>query len=334
MERLTIDKLRALIDLEPGEFHLEEFRRKHAIDPESSTFYVGIKRLLEAGELKRVGRGIYRRVNRAKPIKVFGREVRPPFDLRSPQTADTSEPLPFWSSIVFREGDCLLISGVKNTGKTAFCINLLASNLHLHPVLMGNEFTIVAGGEDGHEPSARFVERLKRMDWVKWCDDCGNERFDLLPVYRDYAEQIVPNKLNIIDWVNLPGEYYMISPLMEQMKRAVGRGLLVVVLQKGAGAEHGRGGAMSRDFADVEILIDNYGDDPRDVLLVLGTVKESTSPVMGKRYVYRIEQGVKITEFREVIRCTQCRGFGKYRGSKCDLCCGTGWQDLEVRLEA
>lgn len=327
-EQLTLEKVKQFIELEVDEFTLEEIRRKHQIAPSSANFYMAIKRLLEARHIKKLGRGRYRKVKIVQSIKVMGRERRPIVALKAPKDFETGEPMSFWSDITTREGDFWLISGFKNKGKTALCMNILAENLDMYPALMGNEYIIVTG--EGSEPSSRFLLRLDNMDWVQWVNGNGEERFELFPVYEDYAEQVKPGRLNIIDWVNTPGDYWMISPIMEGIKRGLGRGIGVGVIQKNVGKDAGRGGAPSKDFADVELLLDPFGDDPDMVMLKVETVKESTGPVMGKRFVYKIRNGVKIVDFREVVKCGACWGKGWGKVGPCLVCNKTGYADKKL----
>lgn len=329
-EELTLEKVKHFIDLELDEFYIKEFREKHHIDPESSVLYASFSRLVDNKYIKKVGRGCYRRVKYASPIKVFGRERRPPITLNFPRDFDTGKPLFFAKEIVIREGDLILISGFTNKGKTLLCINFAGENIQTHPVLLGNEYTTVDG-----EPSPRFLNRLDEMKWVEWADQDGNDNFELLPVMQDYAEHVRRDRNNIIDWINLPGEYYMISPVLEGIKRAIGKGVGIVSLQKNPGTEYGRGGNPSKDFADLELLLDKYGENDNDVMLTIGKVKEPVKgcSVSGRKFVYRIKDGVKITNFREVIKCPQCYGKGwltKGNVSRpCDACNKLGYIDKE-----
>mgnify|MGYP001608736091 FL=1 len=182
---------------------------------------------------------------------------------------------------------------------------------------MGNEYTTLVGNE--YVPTPRFLNRLDAMDWVNWVDVDGNDRFMLLPVRDDYAEHIVKDRINIVDWVNIEtGEHYMIGSILGGMKKPVGRGIVVAVIQKAEGASAGRGGQFTKDFADLELLIDKFGDS--DVLLTIGKVKEYTRSVIGKTYAYSIDKGVKITNFREVKKCTDCHGQGFKAGKPCETC--------------
>ena len=270
--------------------------------------------------------GEYKVITQVKPVKVFGRERRPPIELFFPRDRGTEDQLCIGSDVVVREGDMILISGVSNQGKTALCLNFCGENIHHHPVLMGNEYTTVDG-----EPAPRFMSRMDNMDWVEWVNGTGEEKFTLLPVRADYAEHIEKDKINIIDWINLDaGSLYGISAVMENIKRELGRGIAIISLQKGEGAEAGRGGQFTKDFADLEILVDKYGEYG-EILMRVGKVKEYKQPVTGRTFAYRLDHGVQIRDFREVVKCKACYGKGYRNGKPCDDCNTKCYVDKESK---
>lgn len=327
MPRL-VDALRDFLFTAQGkDVSLTYLRQELKLDPNKSEWLTLRKLmsddLVKAGLVKPSGRndGVYKVILQVKPVKVFGRERKGRIKFNFPIDFNTGEEMCFAKDIVFREGDLILISGRSNYGKTALCLNLCAQNIESEPVLMGNEYTTV-----DFEPTPRFLDRLDKINWVAWAYDDGTDRFTLLPVRDDYAEHIIKDKINIIDWINIPtGEFYMISKLTEDIKRAVGKGIAVGVIQKAEGADAGRGGQFTRDFADVELLLDQYGINA--TLLTIGKVKESTSRVSGRAFAFTIEEGVRIVDFRELRRCGCNKGW--HGSKKCENCNGSGWRDNE-----
>ncbi len=286
--------------------------------------------------------GEYKVVTQVEPVRVFlpNREKRPPFELIFPRDFDSMMEIgssgeegstPF--NAVLREGDLILISGLSNFGKTTLCIRFCGENIDKRPVLMGNEYTqLVPDKEDATKsiyiPAPRFLNRLEGMDEIEWTDGDGNDKFTLLPVRDDYADHIIKDRINIIDWINIDtGEHYMIGTILEGIKRNLGRGIAIVAIQKAEGAAAGRGGQFTKDFADLELLIDRFGTS--DVLLTIGKVKEYTKPIIGKTFAYAITHGgVRIQNFREVKRCIECHGQGFVKGGgACELCHGNKYVD-------
>jgi len=291
-----------------------------------------IHRLVEQKILRTVGnRGEYRVVKQIKPVRVFvpGRERRPIFNLKFPQDRQIQTEIEIADHMVIREGDLITIGGVKSKSKTTLCMNFTAENIDLSPVLMGNEYTVFTDGE--YQPSPRFFNRLDEMkEWVNWVDDDGYDKFTLLPVRDDYAEHIIKDKINLIDWINLDAkQLYDISKVLEDCKSAVGRGVLIVAIQMGENATNPRGGQFARDFSDVEILLSGIGDD--DILMTIKGVKETPkgkSSIVGKTYAYSVAaNGTQIWNFREVRSCSHCKGTGFIKGEICDSCNGCKFID-------
>ncbi len=140
--------------------------------------------------------------------------------------------------------DCIV------THNTTICLNICGENIDKRPVLMGNEYTVKLVDKDKKEyydPAPRFLNRIEAMDtrnggWINWVDENGKDKFLLLPVRDDYAEHIVKDRINIIDWINIDtGELYTIGNVLESIKKQLGRGVAVVALQKKEGADAGRG---------------------------------------------------------------------------------------------
>jgi len=326
-EKLS-DKLREHLKLSEGRYiDIKDIRVSLKVEPGSnddanlrklmSGLFVEQKIVSSSGKKD----GIYKVIRRVKPVRVFtpGRERRPPFKLFFPRDFDTGMEMNFADDIVIREGDCITIGGVSNQGKTCIALHLCGENIDCEPVLMGNEYTTRIGETEEFEPAPRFYNRLEAMDWVQWTNGTGGDRFLLLPVREDYAEHIVKDKINIIDWVNLDaGALYGISTLMENGKAEVGRGILVIVLQKSESSASPRGGQFAKDFSDCELLIDKYTET--ESLLTIGKVKEYNRTVSGRTFAFAIVKGVKIINFREVKKCKFCSGKGYTSKGECDIC--------------
>ena len=337
MEILTEEVRKFLSTIEGQNITLRDLRSEFNILPGTKSFDTIRRiahRLVDQKILRLVGkRGEYKVVKRVEPVRVFipGRERRPIFNLRFPEDKQKGMEIDFAQYIVLREGDLITIGGVKSKGKTTLCLNLAGANIDKNPVLMGNEYTIFTEGK--FEPSPRFLNRLDTMSsWINWVDSEGNDKFTLLPVREDYAEHIIKDRINIIDWINLDaGQLYEISKVLEDIKSALGKGIGIVALQKGEGTFNPRGGQFVRDFSDVELLLDGYGNSDDDVLLTIKGVKEKTASIIGKTYVFSIvEGGTQIWNFHEVKKCPKCWGRGHYSsGGECAECNGSGYLDRQ-----
>ena len=322
-QEITLDKIRHELEVERGTKAFEAVRNI-------------VFQLAEAGVVRYISRSNYKVVRPAKPVQVFGvqRERRPLFPLIFPKDHNTEMELDFAEHIVVREGDLIVIGGVKSTGKTTLMLAFCGENIDKRPVLMGHEYTIL--GENGeYEPAPRFVSRMDKMaGWVQWTDDNGMDKFELLPVWEDYVESMHKNRFTLIDWINPEADRaYDIGKILGGLKAKSGRGVTIAALQKselgndGRGT-HARGGQYVRDYADVEILLDGYGESEYDVMLTIKGVKEKTAPIVGKRYAYSIANGgTQIVNFRGIKQCPDCYGRKFVKGMPCETCNKIGWVD-------
>ncbi len=344
-EIITTSEVRDFLSRIQGkEITLSDLRKEFNILPGTKSFDAIRNIMFQLSEqkvVKTTGKhnGAYKVITEVKSVQVFGekRERRPPFDLIFPKDYDKGMEMDFAEVVVIREGDLITVGGVKSKGKTTLCLNFCAENIDKKPILMGNEYTVLVSPkenelltENKYEPTARFLLRLDTMrEWVNWTDEQGYDKFVLLPVRGDYAEHIVKDRLNIIDWINLDGtQLYDIGKVLEDIKANLGRGVAIVALQKGEGAINPRGGQFVRDFSDLELLLDGFGNNDDDILLTIKGAKEKHKPIVGKTYAYTIiNSGTKIVNFREVEKCPACKGQGYKEGKKCETCIGKKFTD-------
>ncbi len=336
------DKLREFLkNCQGREVDYKYLRHELHIDPASSQ-WDGLRtqmlNLVKEKVVKPSGRGdgTFKVIKQVKRVQVFGqkRSRFQPLKLMFPLDFDKGLEFEFAEHIVLRENDIVLIGGQGNFGKTTIALGFCGENIDRKPILMGNEYTIRIKDEitqeERDEPNPRFYNRLLNMDWIEWADEDGGDKFELLPVRADFAEWIQRDRINIIDWINLPADrLYDISKVMDDIKAELGKGIAIVVLQKGDG-DMARGGQFTKDFTSCELLIDKFTD--HESILTIGKVKEHTAPVMGRTFVFGIRDGVKIVDFREVEKCPACYGK-KWKKSgntsiPCDSCDKTGYVDM------
>jgi len=272
--------------------------------------------------------GDYKVLTPIEPVKWWDNVSEEPIpDFRFPRNYNEDEQaFGIEDCVEIFPGDMILISGRSNYGKTCMALSLMGENLQLmYAVLMGSEYT----ASDG-KISPKFKRRMKRMHWVKWLTDEGQPRFDLLPVGSDYEDYIKPDCLNVIDWISLNGEYYLIDRVMKSIKDRVGNGVAVVVIQKNKDMEFGEGGERTERYADVHLRIDSFGE--QESLLTLGKVKSPKGRASGRTWAFGvIDFGANFSNIREVVKCRECWGKGWKKignGSiPCPVCYKRGFVD-------
>ena len=313
---VNLRDIRAFLKIEPGSKDDQNLRTQ------MSTIMITRKIVKPSG----LNDGNYKVIVPVEPVRWWNGEItEDPLNFRFPRCYEDETSFGIEDLVEVFAGDMVLISGASNYGKTAVALSIMGENLALlSAVLMGSEYT----ASDG-KISPKFKRRMKRMQWVEWMID-GIPRFTLLPVGSDYEDYIEPDKLNVIDWISLPGEYYLIDRVMKAIKDRVGNGVAVVVLQKNKTAEFGEGGERTERYADVSIKIDPYGEG--ESLLTLGKVKSPKDKATGRMWAFSIvDYGANLYHIREVVKCPKCWGKG-YTGSgnnykRCDSCHGLKFID-------
>ena len=273
-------------------------------------------RLCEERVLKAMGaRGEFRVLQNLEPVQWWVGNEQEPLNFTFPQSYEDYTRFGWEDILEVYAGDLILIGGVSNFGKTALALSILGENLALMPCfLMGGEYTASNG-----KISPKFQRRMRRMKWADWLKD-DKPRFQLYPVGTDYEDYVVPDSLNIIDWISLPGEYYMIDSVMKSIKDRIGHGVAVVVLQKNRTSEWGEGGERSERYGDVCMTIDPYGTDS---MVTMGKVKAQKGRCTGRMWAFEIvDHGANLLNIHEIVRCKNCWGTGKKQGARCDACDG------------
>ena len=314
---VNLRDIRTFLKIEPGSKDDQNLRTQ------MSTNLVTKKIVKPSGK----NDGIYKVLFPVEPVNWWDSPIKEePLDFKFPRCYEDGTEFGFEDLVEVFAGDMILIAGASNYGKTTMALSIMGENLGLMPVvLMGSEYT----ASDG-KISPKFRRRMKRMSWVKWITDDNKPRFELLPVGSDYEDYIKPDALNAIDWISLPGEYYLIDRVMKSIKDRIGTGVGVAVLQKNRTMEFAEGGERAERYADVCMYIDPYGNES---MVRMGKVKAPKDKATGRMWAFSIvDYGANFHNIREIVKCNKCWGKG-YTGSanyykKCEVCNGLKFIDL------
>jgi len=332
-ERL-IDKLRELLTSAEGRnVNLRDLRNELRLEPGKQpweSIRVSMLRLAEQKIVKPSGLndGVYKVLLPVKPVafSLDGDDAEGILPVRFPRSYIDDTTFGLEDMVELSEGDLVLITGETNYGKTAIALSFLGENLDLlkGSILMGSEYTSSEG-----EISSKLKRRLRRMNWAKWLDG-DTPRFKLLPVEHDYEDYIEPDYHTVIDWISLPGEYYMIDRVMKTIKNGNGGGLVTAVLQKNKDNEFAEGGQRSERYADLVLKIDRFGQ--YESMLTIGKVKSAKGIATGKKFGFTItDHGANLQYIREIVKCPQCwtKGIIRKNGEqkKCPTCKGKKYID-------
>jgi hypothetical protein len=236
----------------------------------------------------------------------------PPLNIRWPYGIDDDTSFGFDGHVIISPGDVIVIAGVSNTGKTNFCLNLLWENMDAYPcTLMGNEYE-----------AGKFKRRVAKMNWRNPIGDDGKPKFELIERYENWQDIIRPNNINIIDWINLGDAFYQIGKIIEGIKSKLQDGIAIIVVQKADGKALGMGGGFSQHLASLYLAID-FGR-----LTVVKAKEWQDFDPNGKMYGFKINDGTKFSNIREVAKCRACGGNGRTNRGECEGCEGTGYIEI------
>ncbi len=124
-------------------------------------------------------------------------------------------------------GNIAVVAGAPNAGKTALLLNFIRHNQERHPIY----YWCSEMGE------AELEGRLKKFEGIgidQW-------KFEALERAEDFEDVIVPDCINVVDYLEMTDELYRVNEHLTAISRRIGSGLAVVALQKKEGVRLGRG---------------------------------------------------------------------------------------------
>ncbi|NQT73577.1 MAG: hypothetical protein HQ553_12545 [Chloroflexi bacterium] len=140
-------------------------------------------------------------------------------------------------------GNIIAIAGAADAGKTGFLLNFARMNMYDFPI-------IYQSSEMGPEELASRIENFNDIDLKDW-NLTVEERSN------NFADVIRPDCINIIDYLEIAGDFYAIADHMRQIHDRLDSGIAMVALQKKRGAELGRGGDFGLEKPRLYLSMDH-----------------------------------------------------------------------------
>ena len=226
----------------------------------------------------------------------------------------------FQDSVRLSPASVIVVAGQTNAGKSCFARNLVWDNM--------DKFKVRYMVSQTSGPA--FARYANSMTWADPMKDSKSPKFDLIERYEDFQDLMLPDALNIVDWLDADKiEAWKIGLLIKQMQLKLKTGLLVVMIQKNAEAAWGSGGQKSAKWADLYLTMD-YNKEKSFTRLEIAKAKEwiGNHDPNGKIYGLEIiNYGSQFANIREVRRCGSCGGIGKKSNGECAMCAGVGYLD-------
>jgi hypothetical protein len=197
---------------------------------------MAFRRLVERGKLEplRDHSGLYRYINGQIDEIDFLNADTTPFPIKFP--------LGVHELVSIYRKSLIVIAGLPNAGKTAYCLNTAWKNK--------DDFKIdYFSSEMG---AAELQVRLKKFNHP--LNDWSKVRF--VAKSGDFASAVNPNGFNIIDYLEVSKDFYEIGGLLTDIFNALNEGIAIAAIQKPPGRDTGVGGARTLDKARLYMAIE------------------------------------------------------------------------------
>lgn len=197
----------------------------HAVTKESKTaIRVNLHRLLKEGviEKDKTVNGKYRKLDTNEEVIDYLNVTGSCLDIKFPFQIE--------NYVRIMPKNIIVIAGEPDAGKTAFLMNMVKMNMDKHEIFY---FSSEMGAME-------LKDRLKNFDYPidKW-------RFKPIERSNDFADVIRPDAINIIDFLEISDNFYMISGLIKSIYDKLDKGIAIIALQKNKGTDYGLGGMRS-----------------------------------------------------------------------------------------
>lgn len=177
-------------------------------------------------------------------------------------------------------GNIAVVAGSPNSGKTAFLLDFIHLNQANYPIYY---FCSEMGPVELRNRLAMF-EGMEIDDW----------KFEAIERSSDFADVIVPDCINIIDFLEMTTELYLINEYLTDISHKVGTGIAIVALQKKKDALFGRGQEFGLEKPRLYLSMDR-----NKMQIVKGKSWAKKADPNGLKANFRITGGCKFELTRE-----------------------------------
>lgn len=196
-----------------------------------------LEELVKKGELEKKGTGKYRIPDEAlEEIDILGANIE--------NSVIIAWPLGLEKYIKTYHQSINIIAGAPGSGKTGFLYDFTLRNMNnpMGLTLFSNDMT-----------AEEMKERMINSD-IELPEDLP---FKVYERYDNFADVIVPDGINVVDYLDMNSEVYLIGEEIEKVYRKLKRGIAVIAIQKKPGQDIGLGGIFSWKRAKLYLSLDS-----------------------------------------------------------------------------
>ena len=165
------------------------------------------------------------------------------------QSADMSNvvnlkwPFELEKYIIIYPKNIIVVAGAPDSGKTAFCFNVIRLNM--------STFTInYYNSEMG---AAEMLSRISNFNGI----EPDEWHFNAYERSVDFADIIKPNDINIIDYLEIVNNFYEIAGDILAIHNNLRGGIAIICIQKNPKVDLGRGGSFGLEKPRLYLSMDN-----------------------------------------------------------------------------
>jgi hypothetical protein len=240
-ELTLTEKVKKWVALSDGDFSLSDIKNslENLSKRDLNNIYQILHSLKKEGIIEKIGhrQGVYRKP--AKDIEVL--DWKNADDMEYP----IELPLELSKLTCIYPKSIIVIAGLFNVGKTAFCLDTIRLNQEKTKI---HYFTSEMGAN-------KLRQRLKKFENV---DFPGGWNFNAVYRAAEWADCIKnsPDDINIIDYLQIGENFWAVSEYIDKIFNSLKNGIAIICLQKSFGKILGRGGDFSAERASLYLSID------------------------------------------------------------------------------
>ncbi|OPX95470.1 MAG: hypothetical protein A4E58_02114 [Syntrophorhabdus sp. PtaB.Bin006] len=123
-----------------------------------------------------------------------------------------------------------VVAGEPDSGKTAFLFRFCELNMESHQIVYFNS-------EQGKHELKNRLKKFEETPLEKW-----QTKIKWYERSTNFHDVINPDAINVIDFLELHDDFFLIAKLLKQIHNKLRKGIAVIALQKDPGKSYGKGG--------------------------------------------------------------------------------------------
>ncbi len=183
-------------------------------------------------------------------------------------------------------GNIAVIAGEKDAGKSAFCFEFIVMNMYQRDIVYLSSEMV----------EEELAERLRPFGVGEW-------RFEARRLRGHPADSIQPEKINIIDYLELSDNFYQVAGKIREVFDRLTTGMAIICLQKDYNAKSGRGAAFSEEKARLYLTMDvgGRGESSKLAIKIGKNWKDPAVNPKGMSWNYKLLNGCKFVNVTEIL---------------------------------